>query len=427
MSPSHRFPTSALLLAVCLAGATGCVAADYDPSISGIDQPGGGEEQGKADGDDEPALSPALSAVLLSGAYFDALDQIEGTLPADPLYARRLALAGFSETSSGQQTIVRMVVESAPVAVVPAISRIEGYLEAVVSGTSAPVVESVTFHGESLGMDAVTEPTAELGVLWADARVRSNLRDLVATRSAVRILNVAQLDRGAEAVIVVHLRAEATGGAAVNTYELVARFVDRPEHAARPDSVALYEDGVISHVKTEWHSAWEFFPGNGYFAYDDPDAFRREIWQGYATSVAPGPAPHIGDGEVLVGFVTHYFPYAGKSMAVESVEDAGSEVIVKLVVTWDAFACFEHLADAHLYDLIKVRAAERPIVVQVIQAVGPGCDTGVNLPPTEPVLAQQVRIEAGERNRATLCTATGNFNDAPFEDSCQIRPEPPVP
>jgi hypothetical protein len=99
--------------------------------------------------------------------------------------------------------------------------------------------------------------------------------------------------------------------------------------------------------------------------------------------------------------------------------DDGDEVVVKMVATWNGFGCFEAIGRIHLFDMVKVKAGDRPIALNVYLATGPGCPVGGVSVDKEPQLAHQIRIEADQRNQISVCEATGDFGAPPFE-SCAV-------
>lgn len=373
---------------VVLGTTVGCVA-----------EPAGEEPvscEGKCDdGTTATALSSAMANLLASAEYAAVVEQLAAAGSAsDP---RQLAIRGVAESADR----ITFEIVSSSVLTFPAIERVDGYIEATLDGDR---ITSVQFRADA-AFEASRTFDEAVGVVLVDPRYAAAVRAATGSLVVRRLFTDAA---GTETTVVVDIP---------GLGEVVARVAPGVERPARVRWLQAWPNGVV--VDDTLHTLPErsFFPGNGYFLFDDRDAFREEFWSKYA---APGaPEPYIGTGDRVLGVVVSYTPYAGKSMKVEAVRETETATIVDVMVRWDAFGCFEALDDIQLFDVIKLPRTAKPVQLVVRTSTGPGCNVGISLPPPPPP-----RVELDVRLSETpdqffVCDAPGGFSD-PFE-SCTAR------
>jgi hypothetical protein len=193
----------------------------------------------------------------------------------------------------------------------------------------------------------------------------------------------------------------------------------------KADDVSPSSTVLVDLVLHDDFSALVMFPQNGYFVFDDHEAFLDRFWSEFTTRVSEVPEPDLTDGDVVVGFVTHYSPLAGKRTSV-AVEETVDKVVVDLLITWTAFGCFELISDVQLFDVVQVSAGGRPVELTVHTTRGPGCPGGVEAPVGEPRLKHEFAVGPEDNNRFQFCETTGQFHDAPFENCEVVQELPPA-
>ena len=356
--------------------------------------------EGKCDdGTTTTALSSAMAKLLVSSQYVTLVEQL-GEAAASVSDPRRLAIRGVAERADA----ITFEIVSSSVLMFPAIERVDGYIDATLDGDR---VTSVQFRraGEGAAFEATRTLDEAVGLVLVDSRYAASLREATGSL-AVRRLFTEPAD--GETTVVVDV---------IGLGEIVARVEPGVERPASVRWLQAWPGGVL--VDDTLHTLPErsFFPGNGYFLFDDRDAFRAQFWSKYA---APGaPEPYIGSGDRVLGVVVSYTPYAGKSMKVEAVRETDTATVVEVMVRWDAFGCFEALDDIQLFDVIKLPRTAKPVQLVVRSSTGPGCNTGISLPPPPPPRIELEVPLSETPDQFFICDAPGGFRD-PFT-SCEAR------
>lgn len=373
-----RRATLALLLAAAVGG--GCVAeppdAPVDPACDG-----------KCDGR-EASMSPALRRLVADARFLELL-RAQGA--AD----RQLSLRGVNE--EGGAIAIELVSESA--VMFPSFPRVEGTLEATLDGDAIAEVRFVA-GPPVVAFDDALSPA--VGAVLADPRYAKAFAPHVGTPLALRRLLEVPEPAGRTTVVI----------EVADVLEIVARVEERVERGLRVRSVHAAKPGVVADVKSFTLAERSFFPGNGYFVFDDRDAFLADFWPKLA-AVTGLPEPYLGPNDRVVGVVTSFFPYAGKSMSVEAIRETTDATVVEIDVKWDAFGCVELIADVQLWDIIRIPRSDKPVRLVVTTSNGPGCDIGLpNPPPPPPPRVQHDRLlGAGDVDQYFVCDASGRTSD----------------
>jgi hypothetical protein len=401
IAPSTR--SASLLLGLALAG---CVASEELVR----DRPRS-EADGRADDASSTTLAPSVRTVLASDEYLGAIDALSR---AGLDGARTLSLVGYTETREGDAISLRLAVRSETRASFPVVTRREGTLDATLVAAGEELrVEALALRSDdrtfepSAGIDATT------AAVVADGRYVAALRTLREEHPDLRIGSLlATVD---DLVIEVETLDALASSGWREIAEVVARVHQSVESGATVDSLDLWRDGVVIRDRYFVAASDSFFPGNGYFVLDDAELFLASFWAAHAgTHVSPPSAPHIADDEMVVGVITSYFPYAGKSMQVEAVEQLDDRVVVGVALRWDGFGCFEVVGDVQLIEVIEIPRTDLPIEIRVTSTTGHGCGT-------PPGRAREDAVTIGDeaRNQFHVCETDGSF--APPFERCSAR------
>jgi len=380
--------TLALLSLLAVPDLVACVAEEAS-------QAPGVACEGKCDGQD--ALSGAVAQLATNAAVLDAL-------AAASAGGREVVLRGVIETARDEATHVAIEVWSFDAMRFPALDKLDGYVEAVVDGEG---VHEVAFRAASAPDATPTSVLPEsLGATLADPRLRTALR---AQPTPLQLRRLVREASAAEETLVLELAGD---DPSVRGLEVVARVVPGVERPARVRSLDAWADGIlVDETLLGTPVSTSFYKGNGYFVFDDRDAFLAGFWRPYAAARAVSAVPYVAPDERVLGLVVSYSPYAGKSMTVEGVRQTAEETVVDVVLRWDAFACFEPIDDIQLVDVIKVPRDDHPVKIVVRTSTGPGCN-GIRLP-TTPRIAHELTLDHADRDQFFVCTPPSSFGD-PF-------------